>query len=151
MIVKSLPSLQHHEGLRGFIAHSRGSKVSVVFPSGAPSKAFLPKHLERLPGDAPMKDKLAAGAKVWLSRGPGVSTWGMGYLRAQRRKRAFVRMLGWSSYYNRFVLAFDDRMEEHHIVRLTFAQTGIVRSTDAESGSDSEDPKACSSDSSTEK
>jgi len=152
VFVKNLPSLHHYQGLRGFIVNSRGNKIEVVFPCGAPPKAFLPEHLDRIPLDASMKDRLTAGAKVWLSRGPGVSTTGMGYLRAQKRKRAVVRMLGWSDFYKKFVLALDDSMEERHMVRLTFAQTGIVRSmSTTDSDSDSTDPKACSSDSSTEK
>jgi len=152
VVVKNLPSLHHYQGLRGFIVNSRGGRIEVVFPCGAKSKTFLRDHLDHLPLDASMKDRLTAGAKVWLSRGPGVSTTGMGYLRAQKRKRAVVRMLGWSDFYKKFVLALDDSMEERHMVRLTFAQTGIVRSmSTTDSDSDSTDPKACSSDSSREK
>ena len=105
-----------------------------------------------------MVDKLTAGVRVWLSRGPGVSTWGMAYLRAQRRKRAVVRMLGWSEYYKKFLLTFDERMEERHMVRLSFAQTGIIRrveerrvSENPKAGSDSDDPKAASDSDTTEK
>ena len=98
-----------------------------------------------------MTDRLTSGAEVWLSRGSGVGAWARTHLRAQKRKRAVARMLGWNTYYRRFVLALDDRMEERHMVRLTFAQTAIVRSmAAADSDSDSVDPKA-GSDSSEEK
>jgi len=142
VLVRSLPALHRYQGLRGFIEDA-GQKISVVFPCGAPSKRFSPEHLEHLPENASMRDRLTCG-RVWLRRGPGVGAWGMRHLRAQRRHRAIVRMVGWNAYYKRFVVAFDDRMEPHHMVHLTFAQTGIVRGMEEEA-SDSDDPKACDS------
>ena len=119
-----------------------------------PRLNLLPEH----PQDEPLVDKLTAGVRVWLSRGPGVSAWGMAYLRAQRHHRAVVRMLGWNEYYQKFVLTFDDRMEERHMVRLSFAQTGIIRrveerraSENPKAASDSEDPKAASDSDTAEK
>ena len=43
--VKSLASLHQYQGLKGFVDGARGNKVWVVFPCGAPPKAFLPDHL----------------------------------------------------------------------------------------------------------
>ena len=150
VLVRSLPALHRYQGLRGFIEDApAGQKISVVFPCGAPSKRFSPEHLEHLPENASMRDRLTCG-RVWLRRGPGVGAWGMRHLRAQRRHRAIVRMVGWNAYYKRFVVAFDDRMEPHHMVHLTFAQTGIVRGMDEEDSGSESDPKACS-DSSEEK
>ena len=156
VLIKSLPCLHQHQGLKGYMVASPhvAKKHLIAFPCGAPSKLFAAQHFDRLPEDASMNDRLTAGKEVWLARGPGMGPWAMSHLRGQKAKRAVARMLGWNAYHKRFVLTLDDRMEERHIVHLTFAQTGIVQSIQswapAAADADSDDPKACS-DSSDEK
>ena len=148
-----LPPLHQYSGLKGFIdeANSTESRLRLHFPSGAPSQTFKVDQLIELPADTSLRDRLTGGVRVWLRRGPGLSASAMHYLRAERK--AVVRCLGYNAHFKKFLFSFDDRMEQHHMVSLTFNQTGIVQPFEEEedaSDSDpkgtqsSDDPKACS-------
>ena len=154
-----LPPLHQYSGLKGYIdeANSTVSRYRLIFPNGAPTKTFKQCQVIELSAGASLRDRLTASVRVWLSRGPGLPAWAMDYLRAQRNHKAVVRCLGFNAHFKRFMFTFDDRMQQHHMVFLTFNQTGIVQLFEEEeepasdsdpkaesSASSSDDPKACS-------
>ncbi len=61
-------SLAPYSMLKGIIKARAKTFVTVEFPCGAKPKKFACEQLAPLPEDAPMKDRLTAGATVFLSK-----------------------------------------------------------------------------------
>jgi len=149
--MKVLPSLHRYQGLRGILDEehhtSNKKRVRVIFPCGAPPKAFAREAFFQLPQGAPMTDKLTQGTLVFLSRGPGVHAAAQRYLNGQQpQKRAIARMLGYNDFYKKFNVSLSDADPTGlNVVSLTFAQTGVlapyVEEGDDASSDDTKDVK----------